>query len=68
MIESCTYIQAPQLLPEEDQYVVVRDKITTYFSHSDTTDLIRAEVKVFFCCSESRVQRLFAAVPHLCNR
>eukprot|EP00903_Cladosiphon_okamuranus_P018081 g16640.t1 len=35
---------APQLLPEEDQYVVVRDKITEYFSHSDTTDLIRAEI------------------------
>lgn len=42
-----TYVQAPQLLPDEDQYVVVRDKITEYFSHSDTTDLIRAEVQCF---------------------
>ncbi|CAM9572693.1 unnamed protein product, partial [Ectocarpus sp. 4 AP-2014] len=35
---------APQLLPDGDQYVMVRDKITEYFSHSDTTDLIRAEI------------------------
>lgn len=37
--------QAPELLPDSDQYVEVRDKITDYFSHSDTTDLITLKVR-----------------------
>lgn len=42
--------QAPQLLPERDQYVQVSDKIADYFSHSDTSALINVEVRRCFRC------------------
>lgn len=40
------WTQAPQLLPDSDQYVVVKDKTADYFMHSDTGDLITVKVSI----------------------